>query len=238
MSGIFVAKGMSITIPAGGLRLSSTGAHNVNAQVSFDVCPSWLEIALDHLKAAKICNAIRREAWQGDDAAAKGTALACEFKASMQAITAAAIAIESFYLTLRSKVKIKKSKKNEPRYAQISEACAVAFDLKPKGTELLRAQLKQLFELRNKAVHPPSSPADAFLHPELKVGVEWRFIAFRFENALPLVRAAVSIVAELSATGRPSTEEVKKYADYLKPQLDLFLAEEILSNYSANPPTD
>jgi hypothetical protein len=238
MSGIFISKGMSITIPAGGLRLSPTGALDVNAQVSFDVCPSWLEIALDHLKAAKICNAIGREAWQRDDNAAKGTALECEFKASMQAITAAAIAIESFYMALRARIKIKNNKKNEPRYAQVSEACTVAFDLKAKETEVLRAQLKQVFEFRNKAVHPSSSPAEALLHPELKVGVEWRFIAFRFENALPLVWSAVSTIAQLSATGRPSTEEVKKYADYLKPQLNLFLAEEIFSNYSLKPPTD
>lgn len=242
MSGIFISKGMSVSIPVGGLSLSlnpdGKSDMTVKVQVVFDVCPSWLDIALEHLQAAKICNATRTEAWKGEDNETKGRSLEREFTASMQAIVAAAIAIDSFYATIQKKVKVGESliaiwrEKKTPRYSQISETLRIAFQLKPKGLKVLRAHLKQIYQFRDQAVHPSSKPNEAILHPELKVGVEWRFVAFRYENALPLVQNAIEIIGQLVATGKPKNSEVQKYADFLKSQLSSFRTADIFGAYS------
>lgn len=244
MSGIFISKGMAITIPIGGLRLSinSDGSPqaDVKVQVIFDVCPSWLEIALEHLKAAHTCNTARTEAWKNDNASARGRSLESEFKASMQAMVASAIAIDSFYATVQSKLKIDKAlitkwrKNKTPRYSQVAELLRIAFQLKPKGVKVLRDYLKQIYHFRDQAVHPSSEAKEAILHPEIKVGVEWRFVTFRYENALPLVYAAVQIISQLVSTDKLLNEKLRNHANYLKPQIESFLADPLFVTYAAS----
>jgi hypothetical protein len=242
MSGIFISKGTTITIPIGGLSIFFGGEGapktDIKVHVVFDVCPSWLEIALDHLSVAKTCNVARNAAWESNDGDAKGATLEREFKASMQAIVAAATAIESFYATTRKKINIDEAlamkwrEKKIARYSQVCEVLRLAFQLKPENLKILRGILKQIYQFRAYAVHPSSSPTEAVLHPELKVGVEWRFVAFRYENVLPLVRATMEIIGQLVTDGKSANEEVKKYADFLKPQLDTFRGNEIFADWA------
>jgi hypothetical protein len=59
------------------------------------------------------------------------------------------------------------------------------------------------------------------LHPELRVGVEWRFAYFRCENALRIVRATLRLIWELVASGKPKEVDVQKYIDALRPKIEL-----------------
>ncbi len=66
------------------------------------------------------------------------------------------------------------------------------------------------------AIHPSGNVAAPVLHPELQVGVEWRFALFRADNAKAIVQTVQSIVHELLAKGKPSTPEIQRYVDGLR----------------------
>lgn len=92
MAGVFITRGMTVTIPAGGLRISSGEAAEptVTLHVHFDVCPTWCELAMRHLEAAKAAAEARKIAWQtAEDTpvanSAKAITLEKEFETSMQA---------------------------------------------------------------------------------------------------------------------------------------------------------
>jgi hypothetical protein len=99
---------MTVGIPAGGFSLSIGDDGNINGNlmlhVRFDVCPTWIELSLRHLAAANVARANRQAAWAGTDEEAKAAALEQEVEASMQAIMAAAIAVDAFYAIIQPHV--------------------------------------------------------------------------------------------------------------------------------------
>ena len=100
MSGVFVKRGMTFAIPAGGFSLSigddGKPSGNLTIHVHYDVCPTWLELASRHLSDAEERKRTRIAAWNADDQDARAASMEAEFKSSMQAIMAAAIAIIPF----------------------------------------------------------------------------------------------------------------------------------------------
>ena len=128
--------------------------------VHFDVCPTWCQLALAHSAEARTRAEARMIAWGGTDENAKGTALEREFESSMQAIMAAGIAVDAFYAVIKTHAQVpptlaqKWREKRTPRYSQIAEVLRIAFHLKPKGTAVLRRNLKEIFRFRDLAVHP------------------------------------------------------------------------------------
>ena len=149
MTGVFISRGMTVTVPAGGLTLGIGDHGNVTGHltlhVRFDVCPTWSELALRHLEDAKAKRAAREAAWAGSNEEHKAATLEREFEASMQAIMAATIAIDAFYAIIQTHVQLPTSlinnqwrTKRTSRYAQVTEVLRRAFQLKPKGTAALR----------------------------------------------------------------------------------------------------
>jgi hypothetical protein len=221
---------MKIQIPAGTpfLSIDDNGniqTHTITPRVHFDVCPTWLEIAARHAKDSNEKKLARVAAWNSTDETAKAEALEREFESSMQAIMAAAIAIDSFYANLRDAVGISKEEiarwrgNNTARYKQISEVLRRAFTLQNRHAVNLRKAIKEVFRFRDLAIHPSGDVTAPILHAELQVGVEWRFAYFRAENAEALVNLASQVVRELCENGKPSNAEVERYATSLRERL-------------------
>ena len=47
----------------------------------------------------------------------------------------------------------------------------------------MKSSITQIIKFRDMAVHPSLELKNAVLRPDISVGVDWRFSAFRFENA-------------------------------------------------------
>jgi len=227
MSGVFITRGMTVAIPAGGLSLSigedgELKGSSLTLHVHYDVCPTWLDLAARHLADAEERKLARVAAWQSDDQDARAATLEREFESAMQAVMAAAIAVDSFYLALRDKTTIPKEtiqtwrEKRTARHKQVTEVLRRAFSLSPRGSVVLRNNLKEVFRFRDLAVHPSGDTAAPVLHPELQTGVEWRFAVFRADNATALVQAARSVILELVTKGNPSTPEIARYIEGLR----------------------
>jgi hypothetical protein len=229
MAGVFITRGMTVVVPAGGLALSLDDkgklSGSATTRVRFEVCPTWLGLAVQHLEIAKANQARRRAAWVGTDDSAKAEALEREFEASMQAIMAAAIAWDAFYAVISDRIKVlpelvaKWRKKRTPRYAQVAEVLRKAFTLKTKSFQDLRQNLGAIYRLRDRAVHPTGKIAEPVYHPELEIGAEWRFVDFRYETAAVVVKETLRLMSELVTSEQPNNTEVKKYADEFRPAL-------------------
>ncbi|MCC7483535.1 MAG: hypothetical protein IT529_00970 [Burkholderiales bacterium] len=231
MAGVFITRGMTIAIPPGGfsIGIGEDGGmiSNLTIHVRFDVCPTWCELALKHLADARTRRAAREAAWGGTDEAQKAAALEREFEASMQAMMAAAIAIDAFYAVLQTCVQIPQTLKDQwrktrtARYSQVTEVIRRAFQLKPKATQSLRKTLQEIYRLRDIAVHPVGKIEAPLLHPELNVGMEWRFVWFRASNAEAIVKNATWILWTLSHDSKPKDGKVGEYVGALRDRLAL-----------------
>ena len=202
---------------------------NLTPHVRFDVGPTWVQLALRHLGDAKAKKDLRVAAWLGMGEIQKSDLLEREFEASMQAIMGAAIAVDAFYALIQPHVDLPPSiadkwrAKRTARYSQVTEVLKRAFHLKNKGVANLRQNLKEIYRLRDLAVHPSGKMEAPIIHPELGVGVEWRFAYFSAYNAELIVNAASRILWELAYEGKPKHPEIQRYIDGLRPRLaDLF----------------
>jgi hypothetical protein len=248
MVGIFVTRGMTCGIPPGGLSLildadgKISGGQLTAFHVRFDVCPTWIELSLQHLRVAIEARANRQAAWASPDEGAKGEALEREFEASMQAIMAAAIALDAFYATLQPHVVPPTLAEQwrtarTARFKQVTEVIRRAFRLKPEGTALLRANLKEIYRLRDLAVHPSGKLEAPIYHPELDVGVEWRFAYFRASNAELIVNGATWILWDICHGGKPGDANVLEYIGNLRQRLIALFPNGHPSAPTAGPPS-
>ena len=223
---------MTVAIPTGGLTFGIGGdgnfTGNLTLHVRFDVCPTWIELSLRHLEEAKAKRAHRQLAWAGTNEEQKASSLEREFESSMQAIMAAAIAIDAFYSIIQTHAVLPTSlvdrwrTKRTPRYSQVTEVLRRAFQLKTKGTAALRQNLKEIYRFRDLAVHPSGKIEAPIMHPELNVGVEWRFAHFRAHNAELVVDAVTWILWDLAYGGNPKDSKTLEYMNNLKPRLKEF----------------
>lgn len=227
MAGIFVTRRMTVSIPAFTINIDHDGPNfsGLKFHVRFDVCPTWIQLAERHLATALEARQVREAAWQGSDGDAKASALEREFEASMQAIMAAAIAMDAFYSILQQHVQISESlitkwrSGRTPRYSQVSEVVRRAFSLKPKEASVIRSNLKELYRFRDLAVHPSGKLEAPIYHPEIDVSVEWRFAFFRASNAEQAVNAVTGILWNLTHYVKAKDPEVVEYAQALKTRL-------------------
>jgi hypothetical protein len=140
----------------------------------------------------------------------------------MQAVMAAAIALDAFYAILQPHVALPPTLVERwrtgrtARFSQVTEVIRRAFRLKPKGTAELRENLREIYRVRDLAVHPSGKIQAPIYHPELNVGVEWRFAYFRVSNAELIVNAATWILWDLCHGGKPADAKVLEYIGNLK----------------------
>lgn len=207
MSGIFISKGITPGIKAGDLRITldehGKSKMDVILSLHFDVCPTWLKLSIDHLENAKLWESRRREAWQNSLEEEKSETLEREFEYSMQAIMAMAICYDALYSIVKTKIKLPKELTEKwrtnrtARHTQITETFRQAFKLNNRATQILKTHFKEIFRFRDMAIHPTGDLKHAINHPDLGVGVEWRFVYFRYSNAKLIVDEGIKRLNEL-----------------------------------------
>jgi hypothetical protein len=248
MSRVSSPRAVTVAIPddalAAAIGHDAEPASSPTSQVHFDVCPTWLELAIRHLSDAQVAQGARIETWKDADEHSKTGALEWEFGASMQAIMASAIAVDAFYAAVQSRVHLPQALIDEwrdkpaPRYLQISELLGTAFSLEPRKVSSLRQALAEIFRFRDLAVDPSSKMDTQILHPELGVGVEWRFAYFRCENALLIVKATLRLIAELTIAGQPKDAGLQQYLDALRSSVEPLKNANALGAHAPDGPTD
>ena len=205
-------------------------AAPVQVSLSLDLYVYWLRIAIDHVERAELAHERLLETW--DPQAGQATAfLEDEFSASMQAITAAAVAVDALYAVVREMLPIdqgtidswRSNRLSRPK--QVAEVFRRAFLVGPKSFEEIRRLLIELYKWRDWCVHPPSGYRDPVRYDELKVATEWRFVAFRAENARNAVAIALSLIAQLLTRPRPKLKELAEHCEGVSPLMEPLVEE-------------
>jgi hypothetical protein len=178
------------------------------------------------------------------DEPSKTGALEWEFESSIQAIVTCGMAVDAFYAVVQTVVRSPQSlidewrDKRTPRDVQISEVFRRAFSIESRNVSSLRQTLGEIFRFRDLAIDPSGKMDAQILHPELGVGVEWRFAYFRYENALLIVKATVQLIGALLASGKPKDADLQKYIDTLRSSVESLQNRSVLNGRKQEPYSD
>ncbi len=60
-----------------------------------------------------------------------------------------------------------------------------------------RDNIKSIIDFRDKAVHPDNSINQSCNRPDIPVGVDWRFSAYRYDNAIICYKRTMEMILHL-----------------------------------------
>jgi hypothetical protein len=123
-----------------------------------------------------------REATKGADDEHFNAALEREFRRGMQAVGAAAFAVDAFYASVvehAPDVRVRA----KSRAKSIAATFGRGFVLTNPQQATARTLVVQVFRFRDWAVHPPAKFVAPVRHPAFGLGMDPRFITFGLENA-------------------------------------------------------
>lgn len=219
--GIFVTKGMKISIPSFSISIGDNGelvSDHITLFTGLDMSPYWLEIAYQHLLATEAAHVDLMAAKEARDDEQMAAALQKEFVSGMQAIMASGIAIDAYYASVKDHIElpedlIKTWRENgTARYKQIAEVLKRAFPMSQESAKHLRDILEQNLKFRDKAVHPKYGTTAPLLHVELNKVSDWRYAVFRFYNAKAIVGLTLSIIYQTAS--KPFTDKHDRLRSY------------------------
>jgi hypothetical protein len=232
--GIYVVKGMDLILKNLSFSIDEEGnlkASQPIVHLRLDQTAVWLRIAIGHVVDADAAHIRVLQAHRDGDEKAKGRHLMATYESGMQAVVAAATAMDAFYASVKSHVKIDDAAlaawraNGTPRYAQIAEVLRRGFRLPDESAQVVRRFLHRLADRRDQAVHPGSDAHEAELHPDLGVGVEWRFVAFGRDIAHAATESVLRIMTKLTSSAeRVRNDEVRAYCERFTKDLEPVVA--------------
>lgn len=161
------------------VHVSQTVEVGVSVQIDgilIDLWPDWIANAIE--------NADRAQA--ATEAAEPGE----ELRASMQAITAAAFAVEAF----GNLVKPRDKTRHQSTARRIAATMAAEMSLTDDEVDRIDSHFAALFSTRNKAVHPLGQMTQPVLRERDGVYQHPFNVWFGAENAVPLVQETLAIL--------------------------------------------
>jgi hypothetical protein len=214
-----INRGTTFGVSNFSLTIGPDGAIESDATftLSLDLTPYWLEIAVVQARQALADHAELLDAFRVEDQVRIDKAMEAECKASMQTFAAAAIALDAFYARVKEDVPIPPElvaqwrANGAARYKQITELFRRSFRVGNRSAVMLRKHIREIFDWRDRTVHPPAMAGQPVFYEELSVGTEWRFVVFRAHNARLIAGSALSIVAQLLARPRSEHVALSKY---------------------------
>jgi hypothetical protein len=223
--GIFLTKGMKVSIPSFSISVSDDGkvsSDPVTLHTGLDMCPYWIGIAYEHLIDTELAHNELMAAKDGKEDAGIGTSLQKEFVSGMQTIMAAGVAIDAYYGSVKRHIEIPKDltktwrEKGTGRHKQIAEVLRRAFPMSTESGKKLRDILKQNLTFRDRAVHPEYGTTAPQLHVELNKVTDWRYATFRFSNAKTIAGLTLSIIYQTASNPhKKKYPGLKKYCEEL-----------------------
>jgi hypothetical protein len=205
-TGVLIFEGMKVGVLFGDstVRVDERGSVNANLVLStaYNVLPIWIRAANDHLLEARKASEAVRNGWSADDQANRELLIA-ELEPCMQVFVACSIALDALYDQLRPVAKssaadLRSWKDNKTaRETQIAEVVRRVFRLDAETAAKFKQNLAGIFEYRDKAVHPSFQLKQTCTRPDLPVGVDWRFSAYRCSNAERCFKTTMEMLIQL-----------------------------------------
>jgi hypothetical protein len=191
-NGVLIFKGMNVGVLEGDFSISvdenGTPKSNLVLSTSYNVIPIWLRVASDNLVLAKLASENIKNNWT-DVVDHQKSLLILELSPSMQVIIACGIALDALYDMLRPHAKLTNSDINKwkinktSRAKQIIEVIRRVYKLNGETLSQFKNAISQIIKFRDMGVHPSSELKNTCTRPDLSVGIDWKFSAYRYSNA-------------------------------------------------------
>ncbi len=191
-SGVLIFQGMTVGVLPGDLQISADDAGDINSKLilstSYNVIPIWLHIANNHFISARAASEALKNQWN-EDVEKQKSLLMSELAPSMQTIVSCGIALDALYDILRPYAKLSQKdmdawkSKGTSRGAQISEIIRRVYKIKGETFKAFKKNITEIIKFRDMAVHPASELKNAITRPDISVGVDWKFSAYKYTNA-------------------------------------------------------
>jgi len=206
MSGVLIFQGMKVGFLAGDLTISLNENGDISAKAilstAYNVVPVWLKIAHDNLKAAKKVSETIATQWS-ENAEEQKQQLMSELAPSMQVFVSCGISLDALYDTLRPHANISDQEitawrnNKTARYKQVIEIIRRIYKINSDALNDFRECIKQIFKYRDKAVHPSLELQQVCTRPDIPVGVDWKFSAYRYSNAKWCLTNTINMIVYL-----------------------------------------
>lgn len=205
-NGVLVFEGMTVGFLPGDLTISidESGSTNSNAILStaYNVLPIWLRIATDQLQHARRASEAIATSWGTNDEVNRELLLA-ELEPSLLVFVACGIALDALYEQLRpfanvTRADIDSWKANKTaREKQITEVVRRVYRLANEVTAQFGQNIAEILKFRDMAVHPSLELKRTCTRPDIPVGVDWKFAAYRYANAAACFDVTMKILIYL-----------------------------------------
>jgi hypothetical protein len=239
--GIMVLAGQSLRIPAGGLVISlDEGVSSARVELSLEVWPHWLRVAAQQTDVAIAAAAEVAAVARSAEPEPRGSAMATEMGASMVAIAAQAFAVDAVYDSIKQRLRHAPTpgKGHTVRYRWITETIRHGFRLRDDAATEVRDRLKQLFDFRDWAVHPPNDFRDPIYRADLDAAVEWRYAAFTAVNARNSLGWTLSLFDQLPKVAKDTEPEVRDWSKLIHQLLPPALAGTSIADLVGDAPRE
>ena len=176
--GFRVMRGSTLTIPAGGLRISisehgSPKPEIIRVQASIQTWTNWLVIAFARLGDTRAARKRMAEATANNDDATESVALNEEFQGSLQAISAAVFSLDAFYGVIHTMIVLQESEKKAHQHKRtsrakwVADAIGRASCMPNEARKTVAKNIHTAYKLRDGAVHPHFRAEEYGIHPGL-----------------------------------------------------------------------
>lgn len=208
--GVLIFKGMKCGFLEGDLTLSIDDNGQLQSKAilstSYDILPIWLKIARDNLDLAATAHNAILTRWNEDPGNQKAL-LISELTPTVQVIVACATVFDALYQHFKphaaiNPATIKAWQANRTsRAAQIVEVIRRVYRLNNVHTQQMRVAIRETMKLRDLAVHPSHTIRRSLSREDVPVGLDWRFVAYRYSNADQCYSNTLQILKLLRAKG-------------------------------------
>jgi hypothetical protein len=205
-TGVLLFEGMKVGVLPGDFAIQVDENGSIDAKLvlstAYNVLPVWIRVAHDQLWEAKRASDSIRDAWSADDNVNREL-LISELEPSMQVFVACGIALDSLYDQLRPFAKIShdelESWRNNKtsRATQIVEVVRRVYRLDAEVTAKFKQNISGVIKYRDLAVHPSLELRQSCTRPDLRVGVDWKFSAYRYSNAVSCFKTTMELLIYL-----------------------------------------
>ena len=204
--GVLIFEGMKVGVLDGDFTIGMDETGNLKSNIifstSYNMLPVWLRIAYENIKISNEAKQNIKDNWD-ENAANQKELLIKELTPSIQVFVSCGIALDSLYDQLRpysniSREDIDKWKeKRTKRSSQICEIIKRVYKLNNTTFKAYRGNIKSIIDFRDKAVHPDNSIKQVCTRPDIPVGIDWRFSAYRYDNAIICYQRTMEMILHL-----------------------------------------
>jgi len=191
--GVLIFEGMKVGVLDGDFSVSVDENGKMDSRLilstSYNVLPLWLKIAYENIVLSKEASKDIEESWCEETEKQKKLLLS-ELTPSIQVFVACGTALDALYEQLKPFANISESdieawkRKRTSRSAQISEVIRRVYKLDNTISKAFKHNIKSIMEYRDQAVHPTHKVKRSCTRPDIPVGVDWRFSAYRYSNSI------------------------------------------------------